>query len=331
MMEKKKEIKKSPQKKRKKKILLSTNLCPGDVLMLTATVRDLYLAHSDKYKIGVKTLFPDIWENNPYITAFEEDDKAVHEIKVHYPLINESNKRPVHFLYGYTQFLEEKLGIQIPITEFKGDVHLTDEEKGYTNQVAEHYGYNGPYWIMMAGGKYDFTAKWWDPSYYQAVVDHFKGRIQFVQCGSEKDWHNKLEGVIDLVGKTNIRQYMRLMYHAEGVVCPVTMAMHMAAAIPGKKKRLKPCVVISGGREPMQWEAYPGHQFLHTTGMLPCCANGGCWKSRCQLVGDDDEKDTKGVCERPIQVTKDLRLPQCMTMIKPDQVINAIEQYISYR
>lgn len=43
--------------------------------------------------------------------------------------------------------------------------------------------------------------------------------------------------------------------------------------------------------EPPHWEAYPHHQFLHTVGALPCCGDGGCWKSRCQLVHDGDAKD----------------------------------------
>ena len=66
----------------------------------------------------------------------------------------------------------------------------------------------------MAGGKYDFTAKWWNPSWYQAVVDHFRGRIQFVQCGEEHHWHPCLDNVINLIGKTDTRQFVRLMHHA---------------------------------------------------------------------------------------------------------------------
>jgi len=102
----------------------------------------------------------------------------------------------------------------------------------------------------MAGGKYDFTAKWWNPAAYQQVVDHFRGRIQFVQCGEGGHWHPPREGVISLVGKTDIRQFVRLAYHADGVVCPMTFAMHLAAAVetkPGRPKN-RACVVIAGGR-----------------------------------------------------------------------------------
>ncbi|HEY0983387.1 glycosyltransferase family 9 protein, partial [Schlesneria sp.] len=187
------------------------------------------------------------------------------------------------------------------------------------------------YWIMMAGGKYDFTAKWWNPANYQRIVDHFQGRIQFVQAGEAGHWHPPLSGVINVVGKTTTREFVQLMHHADGVVCPVTFAMHLAAAVetrPGRPKQ-RPCVVIAGGREPTQWEAYPHHQYISTTGMLSCCQEGGCWKSRCQLVGDGDPKDFNDVCDQPVQITPHLRVPRCMDMISADDVIRRIEMYLS--
>jgi len=48
---------------------------------------------------------------------------------MHYPLIQESNQRPYHFIHGYTQYLEQQLGVKIPITRFSGDIHLSVEEK----------------------------------------------------------------------------------------------------------------------------------------------------------------------------------------------------------
>ena len=37
--------------------------------------------------------------------------------------------------------------------------------------------------------------------------------------------------MIDLVGKTSLRELIRLIYRADGVLCPVTLAMHLAAAV----------------------------------------------------------------------------------------------------
>ncbi|MDA0990512.1 MAG: ADP-heptose--LPS heptosyltransferase, partial [Verrucomicrobia bacterium] len=80
--------------------------------------------------------------------------------------------------------------------------------------------------------------------------------------------------------------------------------------------------------EPVHWESYPGHQFLHTIGALPCCAKGGCWKSRCQKMNDGDKKDTENLCERPVyHGDGKWATAQCMEMIRPGAVIDAIERY----
>jgi len=189
------------------------------------------------------------------------------------------------------------------------------------------------FWIVDAGGKKDFTTKHWDPARYQEVVDHFAGRILFVQCGSDSPdhVHPRLNGVLDLVGKTNLRQMIRLMFHAEGVVCPITMFMHMAAAVETKpgRPRNRPCVVVDGGREPAQWEAYPHHQYLHRNGCLPCCEDGGCWKCRTIPLCDGMEQDNS-LCLYPVKLGTGAVVPKCMEMISAGEVIHAIEQYLKY-
>ncbi|MCI0746021.1 MAG: hypothetical protein L0Y58_11495, partial [Verrucomicrobia subdivision 3 bacterium] len=160
---------------------------------------------------------------------------------------------------------------------------------------------------------------------YQEVVDHFKGRIQFVQVGGASDYHPKLNGTIDLRGRTAARELLQLIYHCQGIVCAVTGPMHLAAAVEVKDKSagLRPCVVVAGGREPVHWEAYPGHQFIHTIGALPCCARGGCWRTRTVALGDGSPKD------RPEELCVDVRggLPHCMDLIRSAEVIRRIESY----
>lgn len=295
--------------------------------MLTAAVRDLHRAHQGKFAVGVHTSCPAIWEHNPYV-AHTKPVGRVEVIDCQYPLINRCNDLPYHFIHGFMQYLEGRLNVHIPPTEFKGDIHLAGREIEWLSQP-EEMGYPGRFWLIFAGGKYDFTCKWWRPENYQQVVDHFYGKMNFIQCGEAHHWHKPLKRALNLVGKTDVRQLIRLMYHAEGVICPVTFAMHLAAAVPTKRGSppLRPCVVIGGGREPPHWEAYPHHQFLHTMGALPCCAARACWRSRCQLVGDGDAKDRDNLCELPVQISDDLRIPKCMDMISPADVIRAAERY----
>jgi len=311
-----------------RKVIFKNFQSPGDILMLTAAVRDLKLSHPE-ILIDVRIPCPEIWENNPYITKLNKNDKNVEVYEAEYPLIHNSNEGQYHFIHGFRKWMEDTLGLRIKATKFKGDIHLSDEEKKWISQV-EELGIKKNFWIIVAGGKFDFTAKWWNPDYYQEVVNHFKGKITFVQCGQKEHWHPKLKGVINLIGETNLRQFIRLIYHSSGVVCPVTFAMHAAISIEMKTAipLNRPCVIIAGGREPSQWEKYPHHRFIETNGALDCCDNGGYWKSRCQKVGDGDEKDDNNLCIHSVQLpNRELSIPKCMDMIKPIDVIRAIDMY----
>jgi ADP-heptose:LPS heptosyltransferase len=318
-------MKPSPGKSPVKKLIFKSALSPGDIVLLTAAVRDLHLCYPRKFVTDVRTVCPALWENNPYLTPLDEEDPQARVIECHYPLIDRSNTTPYHCLHGFIEFLNDTLGLQIRPTAFKGDIHLSELEKSWYSQIRELTGQDTPFWVISAGGKFDYTIKWWDVRRYQEVVDHFQNRIQFVQVGAVGDYHPKLEGVIDLRGKTDLRQLVRLVYHAQGVLCPVTCLMHLAAAVeskPGQPPN-RPCVVVGGGREPNQWEAYPHHQFLHTNGALTCCAQGGCWRSRTTPLGDDPDKD------HPDQVCVNVvdHLPRCMHLISADEVIRRIRQY----
>ena len=307
-----------------RKLILKNMQSPGDIVMLTAAVRDLHKTCPGAFVTDVRTPSPGLWENNPWITKMADDEPGVELIECHYPLIHRSNQTPVHFLQGFTDFLSEKLGVAIQPTEFRGDIHLSDKVKSWMSQVQEIVGVRVPFWIIVSGGKYDFTAKWWDPDRYQQVVDAFAGRVLFVQVGERRHYQPPLHNVIDLRGKTSIRQLVRLVHHAQGVLCGVTFPMHLAAAVPvrGKPKN-RPCVVVAGGREPPHWEAYPHHQFIHTVGSLKCCDHGGCWRARAVPLGDGDKKDLpESLCVDPVG-----KLPRCMDMITAADVTRRIEMY----
>ncbi len=308
-----------------RKLLLQCNLSPGDVVVLSAAVRDLHLAHPGKFLTDVRTACPAIWENNPYVTPLHESDPDVQVVECKYPLIHQSNQVPLHFIHGYRMHLAETLNIPIPPTAFRGDIHLAPVERSWMSQVEEVLGLGSNFWIIVAGGKRDFTIKWWHPERWQGVVDTLEGEIQFVQIGSIEHEHPPLKGVIDFRGKTDLRQLIRLVHHASGVLSPVTLAMHLAAAVPVRTGRrpLRPCVVVAGSREPAHWEAYPGHRFLENIGSLDCCGGGACWKSRTSPLGDGEEHDEEHrLCT---DVAGDL--PRCMDMISVEDVVQAIRSY----
>lgn len=306
-------------------LILTNFQSPGDTVVLTGAVRDLQASYPGEFRTDVRTPYPELWDQNPHLTEIEEDDPEALEIRCEYPLVRESNRAPHHFLHGFVRNLNEKLGLDIRPTRFGGDIHLSGAERRWPECLAAELEPYQDYWVVVSGGKRDFTVKWWDPARLQRVVDHFEGRIRFVQVGAGSDHHPPLSGVVDLRGRTDLRELVRVIYHARGVLTPVSLAMHLAAAVetPPGHPPARPCVVVAGGREPPHWEAYPHHQFIHTVGALGCCADGGCWKSRAYPLGDGSEHDhPRRLCTNLVGP-----LPRCMNLIGADDVIRRIETY----
>lgn len=333
VMEEVESLRKSLSARMRRKLIIHNFQSPGDIVMLTAAVRDLNKAHGSKFDIDVRTSCGHLWENNPHITHIDDKDPDAEIVTLGYDLIHSSNTNAYHFIHGFRKQLEKHLGLVIPAGDFKGDIHISDKEKSWSSQIQDLTGKDTPFWIINAGGKTDYTCKWWDTSRYQQVVDALKDRVQFVQVGALEKNHNHeaLSGVIDLRGKTDLRQLVRLVYHSSGIICPVTLLMHLAAAVevrPGRCLQSRPCVVIAGGREPVQWEAYPNHAYLHTQGKLPCCDKGGCWKSRVVPLDDGDKSKNDSLCLVPVELKGGTVIPRCLDMISADDVVRHVNEYI---
>ncbi len=311
----------------RKLILRSNTTSPSDDILLTAAVRDLHLHHPKQFLTDIRTPWPQLWENNPHISELEEGKQGV-EIINYYGVTNQNSANTTaHALHIAVGFLNKSLNLNFKLSAVKGDVYLSNEEKIWDSQVAEVVGQEIPFWVFISGGTYDVTTKWWEPRRFQEVVDYFKEKIQFVQVGSRADFHPELKaGILDLRGKTDLRQLIRLIYHTQGVLCPTTLLMHLAAAVEVKERDFKtrPCVVLAGGREPASWKAYPDHQFIHPNGTLLCSNNGsGCWKSRVVALRDGSQHDRlDNIC-----VDVNNKLPRCMEIITSAEVIRRIKTY----
>src|SRR4249920_1059861 len=102
-----------------RKLILKCGLAPGDIVMLTAAVRDLHRCYPRRFLTDVRTVCADLWENNPYIARLDEADRSVEHIDCAYPLINRCDQAPYHCLHGFIEFLNEKLSLSIKPTDFK--------------------------------------------------------------------------------------------------------------------------------------------------------------------------------------------------------------------
>ncbi len=213
-------------------------------------------------------------------------------VDCHYPLIHRSNDEPYHFLHGFVEHLNDVLGLEIRATQFRGDIHMSPEEREWF-EASSAKGRAPRFWLFASGGKFDYTIKWWRRRATSRSSTTSAAGSSSSRWARPSITTRRSRGPSTCAARRSLRQLMRLMHHAEGAVAAVSLLMHLAAAVddrPGMPKN-RPCVVVAGGREPPHFTAYPHHQFIHTVGALRCCDNGGCWKSRTLPLGDGDPKD----------------------------------------
>lgn len=318
-----------------RRLILVHKRAPGDTAVLTALVRDIALTHPGAFQIGVDTNAAALWENNPYIVSARElrGQKGVEHIKLTYGKgLRDQNHETVHFLAYFHRDFEVQARVRIPLTLPYPDLHLSEEER--SRRLVE-----GRYWVFLSGGKSDFTAKVWGQAAWQETISALSALgVPCVQIGGTErgHWHPEIAGALNLVGRTGLRDWLRLIYHADGVICGVTAAMHLAAALQ------RPCVVLAGGREAWWWEAYVRenaglggpetaqrltvpHRYLHTIGLLDCCQAHGCWKNKVLPLNGDSS-----LCKYPI-VKPGQAVPKCLDMITPQHVVEAVMSYYEDR
>lgn len=302
-------------------LILSYHRMPGDAIVLTSLVRDLKKRYPN-LKLDVQCPHADIFRHNPHLTKLNPRRAVVVELSVRSFIKRSSHGERLHFIKGLHDALLLQNRLECPVYLPRGDLHFGPEDVPLCE---------GPYWVIVAGGKPNITIKHWSHLAYQQVVHKLRDAgIRVVQVGAAGHKHAKLDGAVDLVGKTTLRQFLTVIRDSSGVICPVTAAMHAAAAME------KPCVVLAGGREEPWWEEYgnrwPGsfgalcapvtveHRFLDTLGRLPCCQTRGCWKK--QVTGADEKR-----CKLPDYTVLDGPLASCMSLITPDEVVAAVMSY----
>lgn len=322
------------------KLMLRHKLAMGDTVLFTALCRDIALTYPGKYEIVVDTHFREVFAHHPYARVREPKEPlrgpgfATTEISYRDGILAANSPTPqrVHMLSWYHRDFSRKTHLAVQPLYPKACIPLSDEEKQARIE--------GDYWLIVAGGKRDATVKVWRPERWQELVNRMNDHgIRCVQTGARHNghFHPSLTNVVDMVGRcTTTRELFSLIYNANGVICPITGAMHVAAAYD------KPCVVIAGGREAPWWEGYTNqyaafgskcppiaveHRYLHTLGQLACCKRSGCWKHRTVLLGNKDRFDRPDrLCKLPV-VTAAGAAPKCMDLIGVEQVLEAVLSY----
>lgn len=324
-----------------KKIILSHRFAMGDTILMTALVRDIHRAYPGKYLVGVDTHFTNVWWGNPHITAFDAAEKpSIRSVAVRWggawksasKIAVKGKLHNLHILGWYHHNFEQKTGIHVPVTDPRPELFFLPKE---VPRIV-----SGRYWVVLAGGKLDMTVKHWRIDRWQQVVNALREKgLNFVQVGAAHTHHihPPLQGVVNLVGRLeDVRGLWNVIKYSEGVICGVTGAMHIAAALE------KPCVVVAGGREDPWFEAYTNeykafgasatpvnvpHRFLHSLGKLDCCRVKGCWKKLTVPLDAADRRKPDMLCKRPIVRDTPNPLPECNNLITTEQVVEAVMSY----
>lgn len=280
---------------------------------MTPALHALHTQYPGRFQTDIRTSCDAIFENNPYITKLDGGE----EITIKNVLINDSDTRPVHVIQSGVESLSRSLGLKLECAVNHPLLYVSEQEKGWVSQVQEISKKPVKYWVVCSGVKNDYPIKGWGQRNYQSVIDATPF-IQWVQVGESGHNHPPLNGVLNLVGKTDARQLIRLVYHAEGGIGGESFLHHLFAAFK------KPFVCLASGFLPRSWSAYPSEVWLSRHGQLPCCKEKACWRARVVALPDNDHKNSS-LCELPT-FTPD-PIPRCMAMIRPDEVVDAVMGY----
>jgi ADP-heptose:LPS heptosyltransferase len=282
----------------------------GDILMFTCAIRDFKRAFPD-VRVNVVSTAMHIWDHNPYIDrTLKPTNENTIKIGPSW-LTNASNRIDWHFANAYRISIEQALGVSVEQGESRPDVWLTEEE--YNAKPV----FDKPYWIICITGEKGWGCKMYPFEKWQEFVNQ-NPDVNFVQIGAKEDNPPRLQGdnVVDYVGQTQsketgIRDLYKLFLNAEGSIGLVSFHMHLSGGLH------KPCIVVAGAREPVNFTRYPGHRYLSTDGTMDC-ATKACWA--CSL----------DACKKLIEYPNkehDQRVPKCVDIIDPEELTHALNMY----
>lgn len=246
--------------------ILHFGIGPGDDLLCTVAIREL--ANRGENKIWMMTKNPELFEHNADVHRVLPIDYRFREYAwvrgkkwqvLEYARIDVEQDRSESPQRHILAEICTRLGIQGQVT-LRPYFHLRDDE------LAKAAWANDQIAIQSSGlgGQMLMRNKQWFPERFQDVVNRLKDRFQFVQVGSASD--PALDGVVDLRGKTRIRESAAILANCRLFLGNVGFLMHLARAVEC------PSVIIFGGREAPWQSGYSCNVNLYSP--VPCAP---CW------------------------------------------------------
>lgn len=267
----------------------------GDDLMLTAVFRELRARGGRGHWMMSRA--PELFAGNPdvdhVLAPSEESVIAVRRFGVpvlhcHYHTYDAANDRDVAPAHHYIAMMCRGAGL-------KGRVML----RPYLHLAAGELesGRLGPDQVVVQtsaqGAKFPMPNKDWPAVHYGALMPELRRRFTVVQLGMATD--PTFPGVIDLRGRTSLRESAAILRQSKVFIGLPGFLMHVARAVDTR------AVIIFGGREDPAISGYCGYENLATP--LECAP---CWR--------------RHTCpyER-----------ECLRRIAPEDVLAAVERQLA--
>ncbi|MBD1394711.1 glycosyltransferase family 9 protein [Mucilaginibacter glaciei] len=270
----------------------------GDNLLLTVLTAALY--ERGFKNVWVKSDRGQLFEHNPHIklvqpfrTLLSGSVLKLFNVKTVYP--------------KYTVYNKETDSDQVPekhiILKMADDLDLKGNIKAKPvltlTPTERHSGEWAKNAIVItssaAAALFPMRNKEWIVERYQQVVDRFKNDYQFIQLGSFAD--APLTDVIDMRGKTDVRQTAAILSNAVLLLSHVSFMMHLARAVNCR------AVIIYGGRERPDQSGYPCFDNIYSAvECSPCWLHNTCHYDK-----------------------------KCMNMISADLVVDAVLKQLSLK
>ncbi|MEI8138452.1 MAG: glycosyltransferase family 9 protein [bacterium] len=262
----------------------------GDDLLCTAVLRELSRRHMGG--VCMVTAHPEIFTRNRDVALVATPGaRMVRKIQEFggqfiilsyesYDVDNDLNEPPRRHIIAE---MCAKAGI-------RGFVNLRPYLNLRADEVKDYSWAKGKIVIQSSGmaSRFPMPNREWYPEQFMETVGLLAGKYDVIQIGSPRD--PILPGVIDLRGKTSMRESAALFSQARLYVGAVGLLMHLARAVEC------PAVIIYGGRE-APWQTGYSCNF-NICEQLPCSP---CWR--------------RHTCDHQ---------HECMTRITSNRVVEAI-------
>ncbi|HSY18372.1 MAG TPA: glycosyltransferase family 9 protein [Candidatus Acidoferrales bacterium] len=243
----------------------------GDDLMCTTVFREI--KKRSQRRIAMCTRHPGLFQNNADITytLYHARPRLDHWLRAGLPSVRLGYSAYNPATDGdepLTEHVLIKLCRRAKLTgqvELRPYLFLTRDEFA-AGRLAENVV------VIQSSGlaaPYPMKNKEWYPARFQEVCSELHRDVQVVQIGSEQD--PKLEGAIDMRGKTTLRQSAAILANALVFVGLEGFLMHLARAVDCRS------VIIYGGRIKPTQIGYVANKNLYTqVRCAPCWLRNPC-------------------------------------------------------